>query len=366
MSQAPIRQGFLGALTASEEAALEELRQQLSPAVLKEHGLEGEDAGLWGVPLNDLSNVYEKKQKVILLKFLRAREFKVPESFNMLINSLEWRKRFGVQKLMKETFPAAMDDMGVLYGRDRQGQPVTYNFYGHMDTKAVFEDQGGVDAFIRWRIQLMEKAVALLDFDNGLEEVVQFHDYAGASMMSMDKHTRASSKAIVALFQDNYPECLAQKLFVNVPFAMEFLYNLFSLLVPARTKAKFHMVSAANTRAHMLQLVDACNLLPQYGGFADVHGQPMTALVENVIVGAGQAVTAAVKLPDGKETGKVLFMCESGGIKAYVSTPPPHQQEHGAVDFTKEDQGSNGSVEIVFDNKHSYWNSKTVYFVLQA
>ncbi len=47
---------------------------------------------------------------------------------------------------------------------------MTYNFYGRMDTDAVFA--AGIDMFIRWRIQLMEKAILLLDFEK-IEAVTQ-------------------------------------------------------------------------------------------------------------------------------------------------------------------------------------------------
>ncbi len=48
----------------------------------------------------------------------------------MLIKCLMWRKGFGVDQLLSETFPAGLAGAGQLSGRDRAGNPVTFNFYG--------------------------------------------------------------------------------------------------------------------------------------------------------------------------------------------------------------------------------------------
>jgi phosphatidylinositol transfer protein SFH5 len=74
----------------------------------------------------------------------------------MLVNTLRWRESFGIEKLMTEEFdPKVFGSLAHIYGKDRHGNPVTYNIYGgDQDLKAVF---GDVDRFLRWRVQFMEK-----------------------------------------------------------------------------------------------------------------------------------------------------------------------------------------------------------------
>lgn len=50
---------------------------------------------------------------------------------------------------------------------------MTYNYYGKLNSQVVFA--GGIDQFVRWRVQLMEKAIALIDLAVGREEVVQVY-----------------------------------------------------------------------------------------------------------------------------------------------------------------------------------------------
>lgn len=53
---------------------------------------------MWGVPL--LGG--DDKADVILLKFLRARDFRVSDSLNMLLKCLAWRKEFGADSVVEE------------------------------------------------------------------------------------------------------------------------------------------------------------------------------------------------------------------------------------------------------------------------
>jgi hypothetical protein len=57
------------------------------------------------------------------------------------------------------------------------------------------------DRFVRWRVQLMERAVRKLNFASGPTAMVQVHDYKGASVMRFDKRVKAASKRIIQIFQ---------------------------------------------------------------------------------------------------------------------------------------------------------------------
>ncbi|EFJ48320.1 hypothetical protein VOLCADRAFT_60677 [Volvox carteri f. nagariensis] len=219
--------------------------------------------------LKAFQQVPSRVQKVVLLKFLRARQFNVLAALTMLVNCLKWRRDFDVAGLALETFPPQLGAAGQLSGRDRAGNPgtLTYNYYGSdLDLQSVFGSPGGVATFVRWRVKLMEQAVGLLDFEGGVEHVTQVHDYSGASMFRMDSHTKAASRQIIKLFQDNYPEMLSVKLFLNVPRLMEVLFGLFSALTDAETRAKFVMASPARARAVLLQYIDPVQVPQRWDG----------------------------------------------------------------------------------------------------
>ena len=90
-------------------------------------------------------------------------------------------------------------------------QPVTYNYYGQVSVDELFGSDDGVERFIRWRVQLMERVIDLLEFGSGHDTSVQVHDYLDVSMLSVDPRVRQASKKIIELFQNHYPEMLSRK-----------------------------------------------------------------------------------------------------------------------------------------------------------
>ncbi|XP_043702567.1 patellin-1-like [Telopea speciosissima] len=67
-----------------------------------------EEVSIWGIPL-----LADERSDVILLKFLRARYFKVKDVFTMIKNTVAWRKEFGIETLLEE-------DLGLAAQIDKQ------------------------------------------------------------------------------------------------------------------------------------------------------------------------------------------------------------------------------------------------------
>ena len=147
-----------------------------------------------------LSTTPDAKASVILCKFVRARELRVKDAAEMLVATLKWRDEFKIDEVLKEEFdPEVFGKLGKVYGKDREGRPVTYNLYGAVkDMKAVF---GDVQRFIRcvrcagalefrrahwcggrWRVQFMEESIKLLDFEN-IDQMVQIHGTPSPSVL---------------------------------------------------------------------------------------------------------------------------------------------------------------------------------------
>lgn len=139
------------------------------------------------------------------LMISKCRELDISRTKEMLTKSLEWRIKFETDVLLSETFPESVfKKVGFIHKTDKYNRPVTYNIYGGIDNQEVF---GDLDRFMRWRVQLMEKGIQLMDFMN-VDQMVQVHDYNLASFASYDKNAKAASKSVTQIFQDNYPEFL--------------------------------------------------------------------------------------------------------------------------------------------------------------
>lgn len=225
-----------------------------------------EDISIWGIPL--LPSKGNESTNVVLLKFLRAREFKVNEAFEMLKKTLQWRKDFRADALLEEEFEAELGGAAYMSGVDGEGHPICYNIFGVVDEKTVATEEKR-ERFLRWRVQLMEKGVQKLDFKaGGVSSLLQINDLKNSPGASK-KEVRAAVDKAVAVLQDNYPEFVAKnvsffpslrvwkwwcyvvlcytdcwiwfvvlQIFINVPFWYYAFHSLMSPFLTQRTRSK--------------------------------------------------------------------------------------------------------------------------------
>ncbi|KAF8315464.1 hypothetical protein DL93DRAFT_2079271 [Clavulina sp. PMI_390] len=197
--------------TEKEWAAVKELRTAL-PLIFEEAFPNNPDArfrvvDLWGVKI-DPGRVDDARVSVVLAKFVRATDLNVQKATERLIATLKWREEFNIEGLLTETFPEDIfGNIGYIFGRDKEGRPLTYNVYGgDVKLEEVFKD---LERFLRWRVQLMERAMRQLDFEKA-DSTVQVHDYAGVSSSSRTEQSKKAAAEATRIFGEHYPECLVR------------------------------------------------------------------------------------------------------------------------------------------------------------
>ncbi|XP_037417218.1 patellin-3-like [Triticum dicoccoides] len=222
---------------------------------------------IWGVPLVG----GDERTDTVLLKFLRAREFKVKEAMAMLKAAVLWRKSFGIDALLGADLGVPELENVVFYrGADREGHPVCYNVYSEFQDKDLYEKAFGDDEkrerFLRWRIQLLERGIReQLDFSpSGICSMVQVTDLKNSPPM-LGKH-RAVTRQALALLQDNYPEFIAKKVFINVPWWYLAANKMMSPFLTQRTKSKFTFCSPAKTAETLFRYIAPEQVPVQFGG----------------------------------------------------------------------------------------------------
>ncbi|KAJ8752143.1 hypothetical protein K2173_001818 [Erythroxylum novogranatense] len=227
------------------------------------------DISLWGIPL--LPSKGADGTDVILLKFLRAREFKVNEAFEMLKKTLQWRKESNVDSIINENLEVDLSSAFYMDGVDREGHPVCYNVYGAFANEELYSKALGTKEsrakFLRWRFQLMEKGIQKLDLKpGGVSSLLQISDLKNSPSPSK-KELRVAMNKAVELLQDNYPEFVARNIFINVPFWYYALNALLSPFLTQRTKSKFVVARPAKVTETLLKYIPAGEIPVQYGGF---------------------------------------------------------------------------------------------------
>ncbi|KAM3447122.1 hypothetical protein MY3296_009022 [Beauveria thailandica] len=230
---------------------------------------------MWGVQLDGSSE--NIPSQVVLQKFLRANSNNAEAAEKQLASALEWRKKMQPASLVDQQFDKSkFADLGyVTIHKDDAGKEtvVTWNIYGAVkDNKATF---GNVDEFIRWRAALMELSVQRLKLNEVKElipeggqdpyQMIQVHDYLNVSFFRMDPAVKAASKETIQTFSMAYPELLAHKYFVNVPFIMGWMFGAMKLFLAPATLRKFHPMTSGTTLATELPTIVA-TLPSEYGG----------------------------------------------------------------------------------------------------
>ncbi|CAD6333740.1 unnamed protein product [Miscanthus lutarioriparius] len=249
---------------------------------------------IWGVPLVG----EDERTDTVLLKFLRAREFKVKEALAMLKSAVLWRKRFGIDELLGAELGLPELENVVFYrGADREGHPVCYNVYGEFQDKELYEkafgDEEKRERFLQWRIQLLERGIwEQLDFSpSGICSMVQVTDLKNSPPM-LGKHRTVTRQAL-ALLQDNYPEFVAKKVFINVPWWYLAANKVMSPFLTQRTKSKIVFCSPGKSAETLFRYIAPEQVPVQFGGLYKEDDTEFST---------SDAVTELTVKPSSKET----------------------------------------------------------------
>ncbi|KAL1367569.1 hypothetical protein HN51_021640 [Arachis hypogaea] len=259
--------------------SLLEFRGKVEDAILRNYLLgegskkltpeELKDISLWGIPL--LPSKGHEGTDIILLKFLKAKDYKVSEALDMLQKTLNWRIENRVDRILdEEDLGSEFEHASFLNSRDKEGRPVCYHLYGIFNDKSLYKKTFGTqqkrERFLRWRIQLMERAVRKLCFkEGGVDSVIQVYDLKRASPQRM-KELESISKQALLLIQNYYPELVWKNIVLHAPFWTYTSQVLFSRFMSQRSKKKFILVRPQRITKTLLKFVDPEQLPVEYGG----------------------------------------------------------------------------------------------------
>ncbi|KAI3688963.1 hypothetical protein L2E82_46909 [Cichorium intybus] len=259
------------AVTMPAEPPKTEETEQPPPCAAEEIPITPEEVSIWGIPL-----LADERSNVILLKFLRARDFKVKDAFTMLKNVVAWRKEFGIESLLEEDLGTEQEKVVYMHGVDKEGHPVCYNAYGEYQNKELyqetFSDEEKRKKFLRWRIQFLEKSIRKLDFSpDGISTIVQIIDlkYSPAPF-------KKELRQVLQLLQDNYPEFVAKQVFINVPWWYLAFYKMINPFFTQRTKSKFVFAGPSKTTETLFKYITPELVPVQYGGLSRDGEQEFT------------------------------------------------------------------------------------------
>ncbi|CAI0556775.1 unnamed protein product [Linum tenue] len=278
--------------TKPEETKTEEPKTEEEAAAPAAPPPPPEEVFIYGIPL-----LGDDRSDVILLKFLRARDFKVKDAFTMIKNTVRWRKEFGIDSLLEEDLGNELEKVVFTKGVDKEGHSVCYNVYGGFQDKELYQNCFGDDEkskkFLRWRIQFLEKSIRNLDFSpTGICTIVQINDLKN-SPGPLKRELRQATNQALTILQDNYPEFVARQVFINVPWWYLAFNKMISPFLTQRTKSKFVFAGPSKSAETLFKYIAPEQVPVQYGGLSKDGDHEFTT---------SDAVTEIVIKPAAKHT----------------------------------------------------------------
>ncbi|KAK9758155.1 hypothetical protein RND81_01G211100 [Saponaria officinalis] len=253
-------------LTETQNKALQELKVLVENAI-KNHqfsSYEGEEATLWGVPLLD-----DKRSRQIMLRFLKARDFRVVDAFDMIKNTLQWRAQVGVDTLLEEDLGNSYDRVLFTHGFDKDGFPVWYFGLGEL-SKTTSCDEEHLHKFYCWLIQFVEKNVQKLDDDftggrNSFALVIDLETYSWHVSRDFYKVVYR----FLQLLQDYYPEFLEKQLWINVSWWYRYYSRAYCLVFDGwSTKKLVVFTGTSKTIDTLFKYISPGQVPVRYGGLS--------------------------------------------------------------------------------------------------
>jgi len=199
----------------------------------------------------------ETNMTTIYCKFLRARQFKVEDSFKLYTEFLIWRKDFqgcGVSSIRPESVMNEIKTGKCLsFGQCNEGRPVIWiRFYLHSKSAS---DPAEAERFIAW---FFENA-KYIPRKSPIETTTVVIDLSNIGRDNMDL---TIAKAWANMLGTKYPECLGQGLLLNAPWLFSAFWRLLTPVLDPRTTKKLKFIN----QDKLIDYMPEETILQQYGG----------------------------------------------------------------------------------------------------
>jgi len=208
-----------------------------------------------------------------ILRFLRARKFDLDKSEKKIRATLEFRKKWGADTILKDYTPPKLlvqyFPEGYLPGSDRAGHPVAILSLGQIDLKGMMKTFSH-DELFKYKVYTME--VLENTFQENTKEtgklvdtVTAIIDMQGLSSYHLWRPGLLLWNEFMQVEEMHYPEIVNKGLFVNCPRIFNTIYAFCKPFIDPNTRDKLEVLGS-NFKEKLKDLVSEDTLLESYGG----------------------------------------------------------------------------------------------------
>ncbi|KAJ3126812.1 hypothetical protein HK098_007106 [Nowakowskiella sp. JEL0407] len=196
----------------------------------------------------------------LILRFIRARKWDFEKSMQMFLNSLKWRKEFGLLELIK-TGEEILDQEELLLGKvyfsgvDLEGRPIAV-------IHVRLHDKNKVDQQKTQRLTALMLEDGRLIMKKPVETASLIFDLTGFGPANSDLNF---TKFLVSTLEAHYPESLGAIMILNAPWLFQGFWSLVKPLLDPVVANKVHFVKDAE----LLNFISKDNIPPAFAFVLD-------------------------------------------------------------------------------------------------
>ncbi|CAF0711943.1 unnamed protein product [Adineta steineri] len=233
--------GHINNLGRAHTNALKKTWRSLIEAISKETSLSGKHIAD-SVYVDELFRAmgYDNPD-VLILRWLRSRKWDVNASVHQMIETMKWRRDWGVQELVAKGERAISQDeistnKTYFMGHDKMGRPVCC-----IHPKEHIKGQFPHEYSEKLTVFCVETYRKLLQ--PPIESVTVIFDMAGCETKNMDFH---QIKFLIHLLDNYYPDSLGLILIVNFPWVLDKSWTIIKTWLNATVQKKVHFIHSAD------------------------------------------------------------------------------------------------------------------------
>ncbi|XP_009436443.1 SEC14-like protein 4 isoform X5 [Pan troglodytes] len=250
--------------------------------------------------LQDLLPILPNADDYFLLRWLRARNFDLQKSEDMLRRHMEFRKQQDLDNIVTWQPPEVIQlyDSGGLCGYDYEGCPVYFNIIGCLDPKGLLLSASKQD-MIRKRIKVCELLLHECELQTQqlgrkIEMALMVFDMEGLSLKHLWKPAVEVYQQFFSILEANYPETLKNLIVIRAPKLFPVAFNLVKSFMSEETRRKI-VILGDNWKQELTKFISPDQLPVEFGGtMTDPDGNPK----------------CLTKINYGGEVPKSYYLCE--------------------------------------------------------
>lgn len=230
--------------------------------------------------LQDVLLTLPKADDYFLLRWLRARDFDLKKSEDMLRKHVDFRKQQDLDHILtwQPSEVIQLYDSGGLCGYDYEGCPVWFDIVGTLDPKGILMSASKQD-MIRKRIKVLELLLHECELQSQklgrkIERLVMVFDVEGLGLRHLWKPAVEVYQQFFAILEANYPETVKNLIVIRAPKLFPVAFNLVKPFIGEVTQKKI-VILGGNWKQELLKFMSPDQLPMEFGGtMTDPDGNP--------------------------------------------------------------------------------------------